>query len=139
MGTGQHHRIHSLGLQLIRIFFDGGSQFRTTELLSFDERDELGTALAEYLDLRIDFLDFPFMGSGSYRKIGGQEADFVVFRHAFHHMGAFFHTDDGKIVTVFDYVRPQHRNGIAGHHQLFDLPAVQPGRHFTDKCFDFFP
>ena len=126
-------------LQLVRIFFDGRRQFRTAELFPFNERDEFGTTLAEHLDFRIHFLDFLFVGPGSHREIRGQESHFFVSGDPFHHMGPFFHADDGEIIPVFDHVGAQYRNGVAGHHQLFDVPPVQPGGHFSHKSLDFFP
>ena len=42
-------------------------------------------------------------------------------------------------MVPLDHVQPQHRNGIAGHHQLFDVPFVQPVGHLSYKTGDFFP
>ena len=139
VGTGEQHRIHMVGLQLFCIFMDGGFQFRAAESFSFDQRYEFGTALAEYLDPGAQFLDFPFVGSGRNGEVRGKETHPVVLRDQRHHAGTFGHPDHVEGITAPDRIRAQHRNGIAGHHQLFDVPLVEPGCHIGYKAGDFFP
>ena len=139
MGTAQNDCVHLFGLQRFRIFLNGLFQFGTAKPVAFDQRHKFRTAYPEDFCGRVRCLNFFPVRSCSYGKVRGHQSDVFVFCGLQHKVHAFGHADDGKGMGPPDHVGAQHRDRIAGRHQLFDSFLLQPVRHLRHKGGDGFP